>query len=106
VITVVPDFIVGCALLAALAWALALVARADRGFHFRGPAVRPLDLRPPALPLLGAHAQAADQCDACQAAPWDCWTREAGYLCRACACRVAEQLAAEPRAGRGPTRCG
>lgn len=75
----------GCAAVAALAWFLALVARADRGFHFRGPAARePYLLHPPA-DLLRAHAREADLCDACRAAPWDYHTRDDVYLCWVCA---------------------
>jgi hypothetical protein len=83
------DLTSACAGLGALTWALALVARADRGFHFRGPAARqPYLLQP--LKVLRLHAREANLCDACGAAPWDYRTREDEYLCRACAPRAAK----------------
>ena len=89
-ITTALDFTGACAVLAALAWAAALVARADRGFHFRRPVtIQPYLLHPPSE-LLRAHARDANLCDACRCAPWDYQTRGDEYLCYVCARRMWE----------------
>src|SRR5206468_1665460 len=92
-IIVASNIVGGCGLLCAVACILALVARADRGFH----SPRPIDLQPYPLrvpvELLRVHAQAANLCDACRSAPWDQRTRGDGYLCSPCARRLDEKTA-------------
>lgn len=83
---------------AVLAWALALVARADRGFHSPGPVALPSHLPDSPLELLRAHAREANLCDSCRVALWDYRTSEDEYLCRLCACPCAEMSSARPGA--------
>jgi hypothetical protein len=90
VITTALDLTGACALLAALAWALAMVVRADRGYYIRRPIVlQPYPLHAPSE-LLRAHARDANLCDACRGAAWDYRTRYDEYLCRVCARRMSE----------------
>jgi hypothetical protein len=89
-ITAALDFTGACALVVALAWAVALVIRADSGFAFRRPvAIQPYLPHAPSE-LLRAHARAANMCDACHGAPWDYRTRNDEYLCSVCARRSWE----------------
>ena len=89
-ITDALDFTGACAVLGALAWAAALVARADRRFAFRRPvSIQPYLLHAPSE-LLRAHPRGANLCDACHGAPWDYRTRDDQYLCCVCARRMSE----------------
>jgi hypothetical protein len=88
--TAALDLTGACVALAALAWALALVARADRGFRFGRPVPIQPKLRHAPLELLRTYARDANLCDACHGVPWDCRTHNDDYLCRVCARRFAE----------------